>query len=153
MVTILSRPQCVKGIALYYEKYASYVYLRTFFYWWTITSYWWCVPQSTLAAGQWPGTARSQGIRRQGIDLVLAEYIAICGTHYNDVIMGSMASQITSLTIVYSAVYSGADQRKHQSSSSLAFVRGIQRGPANSSHKWPVTRTFLSIWWRHHEKG
>ena len=51
-----------------------------------------------------------------------------------------MASQITSLTIVYSAVYSGADQRKHQSSASLAFVWGIPRGPVNSPHKWPVTR-------------
>ena len=48
--------------------------------------------------------------------------------HYNDVIMGTMASQITSLTIVYSTVYSGAHQRKHQSSASLAFVRGIHRG-------------------------
>ena len=47
--------------------------------------------------------------------------------HYTDVIMSTMASQITSLTIVYSTVYSGADQRKHQSSASLAFVRGIHR--------------------------
>ena len=54
--------------------------------------------------------------------------------------MGMMASQITSLTIVYSTVYSGADQRKHQSSVSLAFVRGIHRGPVTSPHKWPVTR-------------
>ena len=46
--------------------------------------------------------------------------------HYSDVIMGTMATQITSLTIVYSTVYSGADQRKHQSSSSLAFVQGIE---------------------------
>ena len=53
--------------------------------------------------------------------------------------MGSMVSQITSLTIVYSAVYSGADQRKHESSASLAFVRGIHRGPVNSPHKGPVT--------------
>ena len=45
--------------------------------------------------------------------------------HYNDVIMGAIASQITSLTIVYSIVYSDADQRKHQSSASLAFVRGF----------------------------
>ena len=60
--------------------------------------------------------------------------------HYNDVIMGTMASQITSLTIVYSSVYSGADQRKHQSSASLAFLRGIHRWPANSPHKGPVTR-------------
>ena len=54
--------------------------------------------------------------------------------------MGTIASQITSLTIVYSTVYSDADQRKHQSSASLAFVRVIQRGPVNSPHKWPVTR-------------
>ena len=54
--------------------------------------------------------------------------------------MGAMASQITSLTIVYSTVYSGADQRKHQSPASLAFVLGIHREPVNSPHKWPVTR-------------
>ena len=61
-------------------------------------------------------------------------------SHYNDVIMGAMASQITSLTIVYSTVYSGTDQRKCQSSASLAFVRGIHRWPVNSLHKGPVTR-------------
>ena len=60
--------------------------------------------------------------------------------HYRDVIMGAIASQITSLTIVYSTVYSDADQRKHQSFASLAFVWGIHRGPGNSPHKWPVTR-------------
>ena len=60
--------------------------------------------------------------------------------HYGDVIMGTISSQITSLTIVYSTVYSDADQRKHQSSASLAFARGIHRGPVNSPHKWPVTR-------------
>ena len=59
--------------------------------------------------------------------------------HYSDVIMGVMAPEITSLSIVYSAVYSGADQRKHQSSASMAFVRGIHRWPVNSPHKWPVT--------------
>ena len=63
--------------------------------------------------------------------------------HYNDVTMGTIASQITSLTIVHSTVYSVADQRKHQSSASLAFVRGIHRGPVNSPHKWPVTRKML----------
>ena len=46
---------------------------------------------------------------------------------YIDVIMTTMASQITSLKVVYSTVYSDADQRKHQSSASLAFVRGIHR--------------------------
>ena len=60
--------------------------------------------------------------------------------HYDDVIMGAMASPITSLPSVYSTVYSGADQSKHQSSASLAFVWGIHRGPVNSPHKWPVTR-------------
>ena len=63
-----------------------------------------------------------------------------CTLHYNDVIMGAVASQIASLTVVYSTVDSDADQRKCQSSASLAFVRGIHRGPVNSPHKWPVTR-------------
>ena len=64
----------------------------------------------------------------------------VTASHYDDVIMGATASQIASLTIVYSTVYSDADQRKHQSSTSLAFVRGIHRGTVNSPHKWPVTR-------------
>ena len=70
----------------------------------------------------------------------------ICGgragaeTHYSDVIMSTMASQIFSLTVVYSTVYSGADQRKHQSSVSLAYVRGFHRWPVNSTHKEPATR-------------
>ena len=54
--------------------------------------------------------------------------------------MAAVASQITSLTIVYSTVYSDADQRNHQSSASLAFVRGIHRGLVNFPHKGPVTR-------------
>ena len=61
-------------------------------------------------------------------------------THYSDVIMGATASQITSLTMVYSTFYSGADLRKHQSSAPLAFARGIHRRPVNSPHKWPVTQ-------------
>ena len=64
----------------------------------------------------------------------------ILSYHYSDAIMSAMASQITSLTTVYGTVYSGADQRKHQSSASRAFVRGIHGGPVNSPHKWPVTR-------------
>ena len=60
--------------------------------------------------------------------------------HYNDVIMSEMASQITSLTIVYSGAYSGGAKRKHQSSASLGFVRGIHRSPLNSPHKGPVMR-------------
>ena len=54
--------------------------------------------------------------------------------------MVAMASQITSLKIVYSTVYSGADQRRYQSSTSLAFVRGIHLWSVNSPHKGPVTR-------------
>ena len=65
--------------------------------------------------------------------------------YYNGVIMSAMASQITNLTIVYSTVYSGADQRKHQSSASLAFVRGIHRWPVNSPHKGPVTRKKFTL--------
>ena len=65
---------------------------------------------------------------------------AISRRHYIDVRMSAMASQITSLPIVYSTVYSSADQRKHQSSASLAFVRRIHRWPVNFPHKGPVTR-------------
>ena len=64
--------------------------------------------------------------------------------HYCDVIMGAMASQITSLIIVYSTVYSGAHQRKHQSSVSLAFVTG--EFPAQMASN--AENVF--IWWRHH---
>ena len=95
--------------------------------------------------GIWcPGGARNQGIRGHGIDIVFGNIpvsVPHCfPVHYSDVIMGPMASQITSLTIVYSTVYSDADQRKHQSSGSLARVRGIHRWSVNSPHKWPVTR-------------
>ena len=63
--------------------------------------------------------------------------------HYRDVIISTMAPQITRLTIVQSTVYSGPDQRKYQSSASLAFVRGIHRWPVDSPHKGPVTRKIL----------
>ena len=69
---------------------------------------------------------------------------------YKDVMMGAMVFQITSLTIVYSIVYSGADQRKHQSSASVASVGGIHRWPVNSPHKWGSNAENVSIWWRHH---
>ena len=73
-------------------------------------------------------------------------FVVICcgwvvtNSHYSDVIMGAITSQMTSLTIVYSTVHSGVDKRKHQSSASLAFVWIIHRWPVNSRHKWPVTR-------------
>ena len=81
---------------------------------------------------------------------------------YNDIIMSTIVSQITSLTIVHLtclSAYSGADQRKHQRSMSLAFVRGIHQWTVNSPHKGPVTlkmfpfddvimiiKLFYSVW-------
>ena len=59
--------------------------------------------------------------------------------------MSAMAPHITSIRIVCSTVYSGADQRKHQSCASLSLVRGIHRWPVNSSHKGPVTRKMFSF--------
>ena len=66
-------------------------------------------------------------------------------SHYSEVIMSEMASQITGVSIVYSTVCSGTDQRKPQSSTSLAFVRGIHGWPANSLHKGPVMRKMFSF--------
>ena len=60
--------------------------------------------------------------------------------------MGAIASQITSLTIVYSTVYSDADERKHQSAASLAFVRGTGEFPVEMASN----AENVSIWWRHH---
>ena len=64
--------------------------------------------------------------------------------------MSAMASQITNLTTVCSTVYLGANQRKHQSFASLAFVRG--NSPVTS--EFPAQRASNaengSIWWRHH---
>ena len=68
------------------------------------------------------------------LHLFLSDY------HYNDVIMSMMASQITSLTTVYSTFYSRRRSRKHQSSASLAFVWGIHHWPVNCPHKRPVMR-------------
>ena len=60
--------------------------------------------------------------------------------------MSTMESQITGVSIDCSTVGSGVDQRKHKSSVSLAFERGIQRWPVNSPHKRPVP-----VWLRHRE--
>ena len=57
--------------------------------------------------------------------------------------MSVMASQITVVLIVCSTVSSCPDQRKHQGSASLAFVRGIHQWPGNSPHKGPVTRKIV----------
>ena len=83
---------------------------------------------------------RCDGVRSLLWFIYIYQYICPMNPrpHYNDVIMGTITSQITSLSIVYSIVYSDVDQRKHQSSASLAFVRGIHGGPVNSPHIWPV---------------
>ena len=79
--------------------------------------------------------------------------IRISQNHYSDVIMGTMASQITNLMIIYLPVYSGGDQRKHQSPASLAFVRRIHWWPVNSPHKGPARLairswpSLLLCWW------
>ena len=71
---------------------------------------------------------------------LLSKEMHTLSIHFGDVIISVMASQITSLTVVYSTVYSGTYRRKHQSSASLALVRGIHRWPMNFPHKGPVTR-------------
>ena len=78
-------------------------------------------------------------------DCVMKRFDCAAGSwcHYSDVIMSTMESSITSLTIVYSTVYPGANQRKHQSSTSLAFVRGIHPWAVIFPHKGAVTRKML----------
>ena len=71
---------------------------------------------------------------------------AFQAVHYGDLIMCAIASQITSLMIVYSTVYSGADQSKHQNSASLAFVWGTGEFRAQMASY----AENISIWWRHH---
>ena len=77
---------------------------------------------------------------------VWRKLLIVLAYHYCGIIMGAMAPQITRLTIVYPTVYSDTNQRKHQSSASLVFVRWI--------HRWPVNNDLLanvSIWRRHHD--
>ena len=78
--------------------------------------------------------------RKLAVHLVWCTILTNVWSHYGDVIMGTIVSQITSLTIVYSVVYSGADQRKHQRSASLAFVSPMASNAEN-----------ISLWWRRHE--
>ena len=71
-------------------------------------------------------------------------------SHYNDVIMSAMASQSPASRLFAQRFSQGADKRKHQSSASVAFVRGIHRWSVNSPHKWPINAENVSIWWRNH---
>ena len=86
----------------------------------------------------WLGAIRHQAITWANVDPVLYHHMASFGhselinIHYKDIII--------SLKIVYSTIYSGIDQRKHQSSASLVFVRGIHWWLVHFLHKGPVTR-------------
>ena len=111
---------------------------KDIYYWYKFRNYQFNIT-AISARGQWVNT---QSVVRfckisHTIDLSLG--------HYSDVIMGMMASQITSLTIDCSTVYPGADQRKHQSWASLAFVQGIHQWPVDSLHKWPVTQKMFPL--------
>ena len=83
------------------------------------------------------------------IEFWCKQYACSHHPHYNNVIKTTMASQITSITVVYSTVYSDVDQRKHQSSASQASVWGI-----HATGEFPAQRASYSenvpIWWRHH---
>ena len=81
---------------------------------------------------------------------VLVTHLHSLQWRHNEQLMSPMTFQITSLTIVYSIVYSDADQIKHQSSASLVFVRGIHRWPVNSPAQKASNAENVSIWWRHH---
>ena len=111
------KPILVHGLSLNYI-------LRTYF----------TIPMRAVKTDESKGSDSICRISKPRVDIPLRPL------HYGDVIMGAIASQIISLMVVYSTVYSDADQRKHHSSASLAFVRGIHHGPVNSLHKWPVTR-------------
>ena len=91
----------------------------------------------------WVNNGEAGDLRRHRAhyDVTVMHQRALCWLcHYSDVIFDAMASQITGVSIAKSTVCLGADQRKHQSSVSLAFVMGIHRWLVNSPHKGPVTR-------------
>ena len=73
-------------------------------------------------------------------NLVAAEIFKLISLHCSGVIIGAMAHKITIVSIVCPTVCSDADQIKHQSSASLAFVRGIHRWSVDYPHKWQVNR-------------
>ena len=120
---------------------------------------WWCVGRRILWRGMgWVGIALVWNRGTSGssypmciftlcmiflcFNCIFAHLIfsILCHCHYSDVIMNAMTSRVTGVSIAFSKVCVGADQRKHQSSASLAFVRGIHLWPVNSPHKGPVTR-------------
>ena len=118
--------------------------------------FWWHPPELTLAARNIEGYSDDQCYRcphgfesSSNVHLKCVTFWCFSPAyHYSDGIIGAMTSQITGITIVCSTVSSGAGQRKQQSSTSLAFVRGIHQRPEDSPSKEPITRKNVSIWWR-----
>ena len=72
--------------------------------------------------------------------------------HYSDLLMSTMASQITSVSIVYSSIYSGAAQNK----TSKLRVTGLWEGNSPVAGEFRAQKDSnvenISIWWRHHEQ-
>ena len=109
---------------------------------------------SRLAPSQWQTSLQSNAVSHWlGANLESSLYTGpnlqhccVCRcVHYSDVITSAMATQIAGVSIVFSTVCSGADQRKHQSPASLAFVMRIHRWPMDSPHKGPVTRKVFTF--------
>ena len=114
---IVTGPQWVKQYIGQWDKLRSFVGVF----------HWGLIKMTVILQTTFSNASTGSGNRHQAI-------------HYKDVIMRAMASQITGVSIVCSIVCSGADQRKHQSPTSLAFVRGIHRQPVDPPHKGPVKR-------------
>ena len=128
MAAILSRPQCVnKTLYVYWVRHILHIALKNEVHIFVSSN---CFTESNQETPCKPFENYTFEIKATSPGVRSEENIPDCifVIHYSDVIMGAIASQITRLTIVYSTVYSGADQRKHQRSASLAFVRG--------SHRW-----------------
>ena len=102
--------QCLCAICTAFKQTKATIQLHLSLQWWPVQFY-----GSTREAQKLLALSRGDIVHR---DIT---------PHYIDVIMTTMASQITSLMVVYSYVYSDSDQRIHQSSASLAFVWGIHR--------------------------
>ena len=127
-VSVLQLRVCIIGRN--WSNYRNYIYLPSG-----------VSRQNLISAWQPPGSILHTTVRKANGYTFL----------YNDVTMSVMASLTTSLTIVYSSVYSGADQRVYQSSASLECVRGIHRWPVNSLHIGNAEH--VSLWWRNHVKA
>ena len=118
----------------------------------------WCCQTTTITTA---ATAAATTTTTTTIAAAAESSIKSVTIHYIDVIMSTMASQITSHTVVYTTVYSDADQRKHQSSTSLAFVWGIHHDRwiprITRTGEFPAERASyaenVSIWWRHRDYG